>query len=59
MNPSAIARIQATHAPRHLPTAHGTSASSHHTAWHTPPQRLPVWDQRARNMGFPPSCRER
>jgi len=50
--------LQATMSPAMTPPAasHGTAPAGH--AWtRTPPQRLSVWDERARKMGFPPSAR--
>ena len=37
--------------------AHRAPASTGHAWTRTQPQHLPVWDERARKMGFPPSTR--
>jgi hypothetical protein len=37
--------------------SHRPPASAGHAWTRTQPQHLPVWDERARKMGFPPSVR--
>ena len=56
MNAIAIAR--APHAVRQPPVLHATpERAALDATLHATSQRLPVWEERARKMGFPPSAR--
>ena len=57
MNAQPHAQAAIPNTLRPTPVRHGASAPADHAERHTAPQRLSVWDERARKMGFPPSTR--
>lgn len=57
MNASANAQALMPEASRPLPALRGKPEPAEHAGLSTTAQRLPVWDERARKMGYPPSSR--
>jgi len=55
---NAIAIVRAPHAVSQPPVLRGAAErAAVDAAQGSPSQRLPVWEERARKMGFPPSAR--
>lgn len=57
MNVSAIAQAELAKAASRPPVRSRQAEPADHAALRGMPQRLTVWEERARKMGFPPSSR--